>query len=376
MVAKDERRASLYDVVAGARNFLWTVALAGDADVDTELETFVEIAGTSPVKAFERKAVLIELLTFLDKYTGDRLPSLADRFIQGCRRGGNSLALFGRCVHDAFRLRRIYHPVVQQAISIIDGDHGNADISSASLAQRLNVRQSSLDFAFKHVTGHTPGDYIREVRLVRARALLVRSTKSIKEIWGEVGYKDASTFDHHFKKRFEMTPSECRRRAIVPPETAAAYRAGALSADRRIEADANPLSILIVDDDEGVRVTSGRFFRMQGYTVHLAASGHEALREVHRTQPDIILLDLHMPAMSGLECLASLRQTHNGRAAAVAVVTADWFADELEDEIHALNATIHNKLCDPETIHELVRQLAASRPHAAFGGDAPTHRHA
>ncbi|MFO0775497.1 MAG: response regulator [Nitrospiraceae bacterium] len=66
-------------------------------------------------------------------------------------------------------------------------------------------------------------------------------------------------------------------------------------------------SILVVDDEFLVRDLLVRFLSMRGYRAQGAASGEAALAAVQRQQPDLILLDLTMPEMSGVEVLRALR---------------------------------------------------------------------
>jgi CheY-like chemotaxis protein len=365
MAEMEGMRALLFDMVTGARDFLWHVATTnGDPNPeDGALDNFVELASARMLPSFAVKAVLTETLAFLDRSTGERLPSLIDRFMLGCRSGANSRAVFANCVRDVFKFRRIGHPLVQRTIAIIESQYSDCSLTSRSIARTLNVRQSGLDVTFKRETGTTPANYLRETRLSRALAPLAKSTKTIKEIWVQVGYNDPSTFDHHFKRHIRMTPSEYRRRAIPPATPMAETRLARARAAEGAAAN-GPNSgevVLVVDDDEGMRITTANYLRRQGYAVHTATNGRQAIEEFKRALPDVILLDLHMPGISGLECLASLRQQKGGTLPSVVILTADWFVDELEDEIHALNATVHSKLCDPETIHKLVATLIDRR---------------
>jgi len=69
-------------------------------------------------------------------------------------------------------------------------------------------------------------------------------------------------------------------------------------------------SILLVDDDAAFRhVMSGELRRM-GHAVSTAASGEEAVESARRQEPEIVLLDLRLPGMDGLETLKSLRAAH------------------------------------------------------------------
>ena len=65
--------------------------------------------------------------------------------------------------------------------------------------------------------------------------------------------------------------------------------------------------ILVVDDDEEIRSMLSDFLGGRGYAVQTVSGGAEALREIARAEPDVILLDIEMPGLSGVDALPSLR---------------------------------------------------------------------
>ena len=67
-------------------------------------------------------------------------------------------------------------------------------------------------------------------------------------------------------------------------------------------------SILISDDDVGFRETLQNVFETQGFRTLLAGNGEEALRIVEREQVHLLLLDMHMPKLTGLEVLRLVRR--------------------------------------------------------------------
>lgn len=68
-----------------------------------------------------------------------------------------------------------------------------------------------------------------------------------------------------------------------------------------------PYQILVVDDDANMRELAAIHLRAAGYAVRLAADGVAAGYAVLESPPDLILCDLHMPRMTGLELVAALR---------------------------------------------------------------------
>ena len=83
-------------------------------------------------------------------------------------------------------------------------------------------------------------------------------------------------------------------------------------------------SILVVDDDQAVCQMLAQFLLDQGYQVTTAHSGLEALTQAQAERPDLILLDLRMPGMDGIECLRELK----ARTPQIPVIVATAMDDE------------------------------------------------
>ena len=66
--------------------------------------------------------------------------------------------------------------------------------------------------------------------------------------------------------------------------------------------------ILIVDDEQSVAEAFSRFLKFDGHTAHVASSGEDALRHLEHARPDLVVMDVRMPGMSGLETLAEMRK--------------------------------------------------------------------
>lgn len=60
-------------------------------------------------------------------------------------------------------------------------------------------------------------------------------------------------------------------------------------------------TILIIDDDQGIREAVQEFLEMEGFLVKTAVNGEDGLRVLRQMRPDLILLDLMMPTMNGFE---------------------------------------------------------------------------
>jgi CheY-like chemotaxis protein len=71
-------------------------------------------------------------------------------------------------------------------------------------------------------------------------------------------------------------------------------------------------TILIVDDDRNLRRLYKEELEAEGYQIALAANGREALDFVSREAPDLVVMDVRMPEMDGLEAMARLLRKHGG----------------------------------------------------------------
>ena len=118
--------------------------------------------------------------------------------------------------------------------------------------------------------------------------------------------------------------------------------------------------VLVVDDDDVLRTTVARALGNEGWSVMEAAGGSEALEALDTAHPDVILLDLMMPGMSGFEFLAELRERSESRHTPVVVITAK---DLTEDDKRRLDGGVAHILqksasSTAELLEELQRTLA------------------
>ncbi|WP_061213168.1 response regulator [Syntrophomonas wolfei] len=72
--------------------------------------------------------------------------------------------------------------------------------------------------------------------------------------------------------------------------------------------------IMIVDDQKGVRRLLEELFKREGWEVYAAADGKEAIEKVGQFQPSILLIDMKMPNMNGLEASQKILEKHQGLA--------------------------------------------------------------
>jgi PAS domain S-box-containing protein len=113
--------------------------------------------------------------------------------------------------------------------------------------------------------------------------------------------------------------------------------------------------LLIVDDDPASRALIGPVLEAEGWVVDAADNGEDALRRVADERPDLILLDLMMPGMSGFEIAAELHRTPAWRSIPVVVMTAK---DLSEDDYRRLNGLVGRVLQKgPDATEELLQAI-------------------
>lgn len=112
--------------------------------------------------------------------------------------------------------------------------------------------------------------------------------------------------------------------------------------------------ILIVDDQYGIRILLNEVLKKEGYTTFQAANGVKALEIVDEHSPDLVLLDMKIPGMDGIEILKRMRQKEPDIR--VIIMTAYGELDMIQ-EARELGALTHfAKPFDIDDIRRTVKQ--------------------
>ena len=112
--------------------------------------------------------------------------------------------------------------------------------------------------------------------------------------------------------------------------------------------------VLVVDDDKAVRESLRRSLEYNGYDVVLASDGAEALATIGTARPDVVVMDVMMPRLGGLETTRALRAA--GHDLPVLVLTA---RDAVGDRVEGLDAGADDYLTKPFALAELLARLRA-----------------
>ena len=111
--------------------------------------------------------------------------------------------------------------------------------------------------------------------------------------------------------------------------------------------------VLVVEDDDAIAQVLQRSLRMEGYEVRIAGDGVAALDEAHAFLPDLVILDLGLPRLDGVEVAKTLRQTDD---VPILVLTA---RDGVEARVEGLDAGADDYLVKPFERQELLARLRA-----------------
>jgi len=96
--------------------------------------------------------------------------------------------------------------------------------------------------------------------------------------------------------------------------------------------------IMVVDDEESIRMLVSAVLSREGYEIITAIDGKDCLEKLKTAKPDIILLDMMMPNMSGREVLEKIRADKNLKSRKVAFLTVARFSEAGINTLKKLNA--------------------------------------
>ena len=120
-----------------------------------------------------------------------------------------------------------------------------------------------------------------------------------------------------------------------------------------------PGSILLVDDFEDGLDMYREYLTYRGYHVVVARNGEEAIAQARAHRPDVILLDLRMPGMTGTDVMRVLRADESFRHVPVIALTAHAFAAERIDALAAGFDELIPKPCLPDQLVLAVERILA-----------------
>jgi two-component system KDP operon response regulator KdpE len=126
----------------------------------------------------------------------------------------------------------------------------------------------------------------------------------------------------------------------------------------------NSAIILVVDDEPQIRRVMRTTLSSHGYAIKEAKSGEEALESFRSEKPDLILLDVNMPGMSGVEACREIRASSDVPIIMLTVRNTE------KDKVQALDAGADDYVVKPFGIEELLARVRAAL-RRVMGGEGP-----
>ena len=133
-----------------------------------------------------------------------------------------------------------------------------------------------------------------------------------------------------------------------------------------MEASDRPVRVLVVEDDQEIAQVLQRSLRMEGYDVKVTDDGARALDETHAFLPDLIVLDLGLPGMDGIEVARQLRRDEDDTP--ILILTA---RDALDSRVQGLDVGADDYLVKPFERQELLARMRALLRRRPPRGMAP-----
>ncbi len=115
--------------------------------------------------------------------------------------------------------------------------------------------------------------------------------------------------------------------------------------------------ILVVDDEENILKALTDLLTANGYEVDTAQDGHEGIQKAYKTKPDLILLDIMMPKVSGIELLKKIKSSEKTAAVPIIILSAKSDLDTLND---AMWNYADKYITKPYDAEELLASIKAS----------------
>lgn len=131
---------------------------------------------------------------------------------------------------------------------------------------------------------------------------------------------------------------------------------------------ADGLSVLLVEDREDVALSTAELLAMYGHSPRVASCGRDALREVDRELPDVVLMDLGLPDIDGWELAQQIRERADRQPVMIALTGRGTEADRVASAYSGLDLHLV-KPADPQVLTGVLAQIRES----LFGHSVHTH---
>jgi CheY-like chemotaxis protein/anti-sigma regulatory factor (Ser/Thr protein kinase) len=257
---------------------------------------------------------------------------------------------------DPLRLRQVLVNVVGNAVKFtsqgeIEVHVSRLDESAGSVTLQFTVRdtgigipvdkQQSIFEAFEQGDSSTTREYGGTGLGLAISARLVQLM--FGRIWVKSRPGAGSSF--HWTARFANPTSEPLSPATLPQNSWSATRAEV------------PLRILIAEDHELSRRLLKTLVEIRGHSATAVSNGNEVLHEMERHEFDVVLMDIHMPELDGLETTAAIRRRETGARVPIIALTAESSPGLREHYLAAGITEYLAKPVKPEVLFALIEGM-------------------
>ena len=109
---------------------------------------------------------------------------------------------------DDIQLKTADDKLLERVMNVINKNLNNSDLSVDDIADEVGISRVHLHRKMKELTGQTPHDFIRNIRLKKAAQLLSTANRNVSEVMYSCGFSNAASFSTVFKKMYGMSPRE------------------------------------------------------------------------------------------------------------------------------------------------------------------------
>ncbi len=184
------------------------VLLTAKDTVESQIEGYESGADLYISKPFSMKLLKVNLHRLLQQreqwFRKDIKPVMSDNLIIGEENTEIKEVSYGE-TEEQKRMSEKLKRIIEENLS-------DSNLSPEQLSSMLGVSRTKLYRDLKRIDGQSLSDYVRNVRLERAADLLVKSDLNIQEVMNEVGFVNSSHFTKIFRLKYEVTPSEYKRK--------------------------------------------------------------------------------------------------------------------------------------------------------------------
>jgi len=133
------------------------------------------------------------------------------------------------------------------------------------------------------------------------------------------------------------------------------------------------VQVLLAEDNDAVAISTTRYLELSNCQVHRVNNGQDAVNAANANTPDIILMDIQMPGVDGLECIKRIRQITTLRKTPIIAITGLAMHD---DSTRCLDAGADRYISKPYRMHDLVKvieQMVQSQPTSQSDAQSQLH---